>query len=53
MRGFVVALSGALSAAAMAPGAPSRPSIELSHRIRHAEVTPPDAAVRHPMLANR
>jgi len=29
----------------------ARPSIELTHRLRHAEVTPADAAVRHPFLA--
>jgi len=30
----------------------ARPSIELSHRIRHTDVTTADASLRHPMLAS-
>jgi UDP-N-acetyl-2-amino-2-deoxyglucuronate dehydrogenase len=30
--------------------ADARPSVELTHRIRHADVTPADAALRHPLL---
>ena len=29
----------------------ARPSIELSHRIRHTDVTSADASLRHPLLA--
>lgn len=31
--------------------ADARPSIELTHRLRHADVSPADAASRHPLLA--
>ncbi len=29
-----------------------RPSIDLTHRIRHAEISPAEAALRHPLLMN-
>jgi UDP-N-acetyl-2-amino-2-deoxyglucuronate dehydrogenase len=32
--------------------ADARPSIELTHRIRRAEVSPAEAALRHPLLMN-
>jgi len=31
--------------------ADARPSVELTHRIRRADITTPDAALRHPLLA--
>ena len=31
--------------------ADARPSIELTHRLRHADVSKADAASRHPLLA--
>jgi len=30
----------------------ARPSIELTHRIRRAEISPAEAALRHPLLMN-
>jgi UDP-N-acetyl-2-amino-2-deoxyglucuronate dehydrogenase len=30
----------------------ARPSIELTHRIRHAEISPAEASLRHPLLMN-
>ena len=32
--------------------ADARPSIDLTHRIRHADVSPAEAALRHPLLMN-